>query len=492
MMRAAAFATMSALALSSCNNRIEVEAPPRVDITPELGTENSTMRVPLAISLDQLQSALQDRVPRQLWSIDERRDDCIPAQRVRPLGLDIALTPDIPCRILGQATRGRITLVGRGRDLLIRLPVNASLRAEDIGDILEGETATGSATATLRARLSVTEDWRLRANIDLSYDWSEEPGAEFLGQRIRFTSRADRELEALVASLEENLEREFARIQLRPFVDNAWTKGFAVVSLNAENPPAWMRITPQALGVDGYRFEGRQMLVDIALAARTETVIGGRPPAPIPTPLPSRAEQISDDGLHLDIPVLAHYSHLEPVLLHALERLDEQGLSLPQVGAINAEFRAVEVYATQNGQIAVGVEATVTPSEGVVSNYGSADGQVWLIGTPHNEPDSAVITIQDLALYGDSDRNTVDLLTSLLAGEELRAGIEAALVGDFSNEYARVITAARDAVGNLSAEGVTLAATINEVHHGAIQVTGEGLFLPVAASGTARISANVN
>ncbi|GAA0265081.1 DUF4403 family protein [Alteraurantiacibacter aestuarii] len=490
--RAMTAAAMMALGLTACSNEIEVEPPARVETAPVIDTASSTMRVPLAISLDQLQSALQDRIPRRLWSIDEQRSNCIPAQRVRRLGLDIALTPDIACRILGEATRGRITLSGRGRDLLIRLPVNASLRAEDIGGILEGETATGSVMATLRARLSVTPDWRLRANIDVSYDWSEEPGIDFLGQRIRLTSHADRELQGLVTSLERELEREFARIQLHPFVDNAWEKGFAVISLNGENPPAWMRITPQALGVDGYHFEGRQMLVDIALAARTETVIGDRPPAPTPTALPPRAQNISRDGLHLAVPVLAQYAHLEPVLLRALRKLNEKGLSLPQVGAITADFRSVEIYATENGRIAVGVDAQVAPSEGIASRYGSAQGKVWLTGIPFNEPDSAVIAIRDLTIYGDSDRPAVDLLTRMVAGEELRAGIEQALVGDFTREYEGVIADAREALANLAAEGVQINASITSVGHGPIQVTGRGLFLPVAAVGTARLSASIN
>lgn len=494
MTRAAAFsfAFMAAFALASCSNRIEVEPPPKVETAPQFTSANSTMRVPLAISLDQLQAALQQRMPVRLWSIDERRDDCIPSQRVSPLGLDIKITPDIGCRIRGQVDRGRITLTGRGQDLLISFPVNANLRAEDIGDVLKGESADGSAIATLRARISVTQDWRLRADVDVSYQWSEEPGIEFLGQRIRFTNRADRELQGLVTKLERELEREFARIRLRPFVDNAWAKGFAVISLNREDPPAWMRITPQALGVEGYHFEGRQMLVDIALAARTETILGDRPAAPKPASLPARAANIAGDGLHMALPVLAQYSVLEPVVLRTLQKLDEKGVSAPGAGPVAADFSAVEIYATQGGRIAVGITAKVTPKQGVATNYGSAEGQVWLTGIPFNAPDSAVISIRDLAIAGDTDRNTVDLLTRLFFDENIRAGIEAALVGDFSREYASVLEDARKAVADLSAEGVTLSAEIESVQHGPVQATGAGLFLPVTANGTGSISARIN
>lgn len=483
---------LALLALSSCENAIEVEPPVRVETAPVFTAENSTMRVPLAISLDQLQAALQDRIPRRLWSIDERRSDCIPSQNVSALGIDIGLTPDISCRILGEARRGSITLSGRGQDLVIRLPVNATLRAEDIGGVLEGETATGSAIATLRARISASEDWRLGANVDVTYQWSEEPGVEFLGQRIRFTSQADRELQGLVTNLERELEREFTRIRLRPFVDNAWARGFAVISLNRENPPAWMRLTPQALGVEGYHFEGRELLIDIALAARTETIIGERPEAPEPTPLPPLTTGLANGGLNLSIPVIAQYAQLEPVVLRELAELEAGGLAIPGVGPVSARFDSVTIYATEGGRIAVGITGSVTPQEGMAGNYGKADGEVWLTGVPFNEEGSAVISIRDLAVVGDSDRPAVDLLTRLFFDEDVRAGIEAALVGDFAIEYEGVIADARNAVSELSAEGVTLSASIDDVSHGQLQASGSGLFLPVTATGTGRIATSID
>jgi len=479
------------LLAAGCSHEIETEAPPRVETAPDLTGVVSTMTVPVAIPLDQLQAALERRAPRRLWEMHERKANCIPAQSVRPLGIDIELTPDVPCTIIGEVTRGRVRLSGGGERLTIGFPTSATIRAEDIGDILEGETATGSADVALNARLRVTPQWRMAADLDLNYRWSREPGIEFLGQRIEFTRQADGTLTGMVADLEQELEGEVAQLSLRPLVERAWQNGFTVVSLNADNPPAWLRITPQQLGVAGYHVQGRQMLVDIALSARMETRVGARPDNPEPVPLPPPVPDLGSEGLSVEVPVMVDYDQLEGVVMRALADFAKDGVTLPGVGTVDAEFHAVEIYATENRRIAVGINATVTPREGLSARYGSADGQAWLTGLPYNAENSAVLAIRDLALAGDTDRRTVDLLLALFANEQVRATIEQALVGDFSAHYARIVEHAREAVADIEGDGLALSITIDEVRHGRVQATGAGLFLPVAVRGEGRLAVDL-
>ena len=233
------------------------------------------------------------------------------AGTLRPLGIDLELTPDVPCTVIGEVTRGRVRLSGRGERLTIGFPTSATIRAEDIGDILAGETATGSADVALNARLRVTPQWRMAADLDLNYRWSRQPGIEFLGQRIEFTRQADGALASVVA------------------------------------------------------------------------------------------------------------------------------------------------------------------------------------GLPYNAENSAVLAIRDLALAGDTDRATVDLLLALFADEQVRATIESALVGDFSAHYARIVEDAREAVADIEGEGLALSITIDEVRHGRVQATGAGLFLPVAVRGQGRLAVDL-
>lgn len=492
MLRGAFIAALGAVLLAACTNEVEVEPPSRVETAPDLGNVSSTMQVPLVVSLDEVQRALERETPRQLWSMNERRANCIPSQTVRPLGIDIEVTPDIACTIIGEASRGRMRLTGNGNRLTIRFSVEASVRAEDIGDVLAGETATGSADVILNARLSLTPQWQLRADLDLDYAWSNEPGIDFLGQRIQFTRQADEALAGVVRDIERQLEREFARIDLRPMAERAWRQGFAVVSLNAENPPAWLRITPQQLGIEGYRVNGRQLTIDIALQARTETMVGERPGDPEAVALPAMAGDIGGTGVHVAVPVLADYAQLEPVVLRELTELAERGITLPQIGPVDAEFADVTIYATEGRRLALGFTARVTPREGLAARYGEAEGEIWLTGMPYNAHDSAVVSIRDLAIAGDTDRPGVDLLIALFADEQVLAAIEGALVEDFSGDYERIIEDAREAVSELRSGNVTLSLSIDEVRHGRIQATGAGLFLPVEVAGSGQLRARLD
>jgi hypothetical protein len=74
------------------------------------------------------------------------------------------------------------------------VPLRAFVQARDVGGIIKHETATGSAMAQARIRLDLASDWSPRGTIKLRYNWTREPGIDFLGQRIRFTKQADKEL----------------------------------------------------------------------------------------------------------------------------------------------------------------------------------------------------------------------------------------------------------------------------------------------------------
>ena len=65
--------------------------------------------------------------------------------------------------------------------------------------------------------------------------------------------------------------------------------------------------------------------------------------------------------------------------------------------------------------------------------------------------------------------------------------IQAALTENFAQDYDRVIGAARKALAARRQGDFRIAATIGEVHHGRILVTGQGLFLSVEARGAAEI-----
>lgn len=496
-----------AVLLSGCDSRAGNPAPPRIDTEAELPKKTSTITVPLTIDISGLESKLNNSVPQRLWAINQHERKCIPAQRVTVCAVHktkckgdacknvpckigfkkTKITPDVACTIVGQVTRGRIRLGGEGDVLMLTMPVSAVISARDVSGIIKRETANASADVRARVRILLSENWTPRAKVDIAYDWREPPGINFLGQRIRFVRKADAELAKVIAGLERDLTAEIGRVQTRAIVEGAWREGFATILLNRERPPAWMRVAPRKLDWNGYRIEGRKLTMTLSAEALTETFIGDEPERPQPTPLPKQSKMSGNHGLRFHIPVLADYSQLEPVILRALKKLAAKGISLDQIGLVQVEFKKVTVYPTENGRIAVGVEAS---ADVIRSPLKGTNGVVWLSAKPFNEANSQLVNFRDLKIAGRTDREAVNLLFALFEDPEVLAEISKALTTDFNKDYAKVVEAAKKAIAMRQEGDFLLSAEVDEIGHGTVIATGQGLFLPVEVKGKANIRYN--
>lgn len=480
---------VSVTVLGACSQRSENPAPPKLTTVPTFPRETSSLLVPVTLSLDSLQRALEAKTPKRLWSIDRQSNSCVAGQQVKAFGKRVKVTPDISCRIVGQVTRGAITLSGQGRRVTISMPVNATIAARDVGGILKGKTATGAAVVRADVHFGLNPQWHPNAKVDISYDWTNPPGINFVGQRIRFVDKADQELAKVIAGLERDLQAEVAKAQVRPIIEGAWKQAFTVFELNRKNPPAWMRVTPVGLAFAGYDVEGRNLRLNIAAQAYTETFVGADVPKPDdPTPLPPQIPLPNTTGLRFHIPVVADYRELEPVVLRALRKLADKGIAVENVGSVNADFRSVTVYATDEGRLAVGVEAEVEPvGKRLGTRWGKATGQVWLTGVPISEANSQVIRVSDLQIVGGTDRAAANLLLSLANSPAVRQEIAGALTQDFNKDYQKLLGKIQKAIGERQEGNFRLTVRIDEVTHDPIQVTGAGLFMPVMVKGTGKI-----
>ncbi len=490
--------------LAACNNDVGNPAPPRLETPLDLPKPASTIIVPLTVDIGLIEARLNQSTPRNLWAINQYEPKCVPAQRVTvcavhtrkckgdacknvpcKIGVKRAkVTPDVACRIVGQVTRGRIGISGRGDALYLTMPVNAVISARDVGGVIKKETATGSAIVRATVTMDIDRNWSPVAKVDVDYNWRQPPGIDFLGQRINFADKADAKLAGVITGLERDLSREIARVQTRALVAGAWNQGFTSILLNREKPPAWMRITPQQLGFGGYRVNGRQLEMTLAARTLTETFIGDRPTDPEKTPLPPPAKISGERGLNFYIPVVADYAQLEPVIERALVKLARKGISLEGIGPVDVKFGKVTVYATEGGKLAVGIRAK---ADVIASPLAATNGEIWLSATPYNQANSQIVKVRDLQIAGRTDREAVNLLAALFLDEEVLAEIRTALTQDFKKDYDKVIAAATKAIAMRREGDFTLSAQITGVKHGTVVPTGQGLFLPVQVTGTANI-----
>ena len=278
------FATLPlAIAIVACDRKTDVEPPPRATDKAPSPTQTSLIAVPINASSASLKQVLERAVPRTLWTINRREKACVAPQRVKVFGKKVKVSPPIACTIVGQVTRGPLRLRGEGSEIVVDVPLNAKISARDVGGVLKGETATGAAMAQARVRIELTPDWRTRGTARISYGWTKAPGIDFLGRRITFTDEADAKLKPVVRDVEREVRREIAKIDIRSQAAEVWRQSFTALELNRENPPVWMRVTPQRILYGGHRIDGQRINLNLGVEAITETFVSRRPADPAPT-----------------------------------------------------------------------------------------------------------------------------------------------------------------------------------------------------------------
>lgn len=471
-------------ALTGCDRKTDVEAPPRATDKAPSPTQKSMIAVPINASTASLKQALERAVPKTLWTINRREPACVKPQQVKLFGKKVKVTPPIACTIVGQVTRGPLRLRGEGSEIVVDMPLHATIAARDVGGVLKGETATGAAMAHARVRIDLLPDWRTQGKARISYGWTTTPGIDFLGKRITFTDEADAKLQPVVRDVEREVNREIAKIDIRKQAADVWRQSFTALELNHENPPVWMRVTPQRILYGGYRIAGDRMNLNLGLEAITETFVSGRPADPKPTPLPRLVREIPKPHLDVRVPVIADYAILQPVVDRALAKRSTRPFVLPKLGSMMVKFGKSTIYGAPGGRIAVGVdvEAKLEMRSGAPTR-----GRIWMTAIPVNKPGSAEVHFTNLSINGDTDGVGGDLLILLGRNEGFAPLIAEALTQNFANDLAKLQVKIKRAVDQRREGAFVIRTRVDSFETGEIKAYGNGLYLPVRMVGGASV-----
>lgn len=471
-------------ALTACDRKIAIDPPPRATDKAPSPTQRSLIAVPINADTTALKRALERAMPKTLWTIDRRERACVQPQRVKVFGKKVKVTPPIPCTIVGRVTRGPLRLRGEGDEIIVDVPLNATIAARDVGGVLKGETATGAAMAHARVKVELTPDWRTRGTARITYGWTRAPGIDFLGKRITFTDEADAKLKPVVRDIEREVNREIARIDIRRQAAEVWRQSFTALELNRDKPPVWMRVTPQRILYGGYRMEGQQVRLNLGLEAITETFVSGRPTDPTPTPLPRLVREAPTPHLDVRVPVLADYAQLQPVVDRALLKRSARPFVLPELGSMMVAFGKTTIYGAAGGRVAVGVDVEAKLA---IRSGEPTRGRIWMTAIPVNKPGSAEVHFTDLVINGDTDGVGGDLLILLGRSEGFAPLIARALTQNFARDLGELQGKIKRAVDQRREGPFVIRTHVDRFEIGQIKAYGNGLYLPVRLVGGARV-----
>lgn len=484
-MRITIFAALLLLgSLAACDRKTDVEPPPHATDKAPSPTQKSLIAVPINADTASLKQALERAVPKTLWTINKREPACVQPQRVKLFGKKVKVTPPIACTIVGQVTRGPLRLRGEGDEIVVDVPLNATIGARDVGGVLKGETATGAAMAHARIRIALTPDWHTQGKARIDYGWTRAPGIDFLGKRITFTDQADAKLEPVVRDVEREVNREIAKIDIRGQAADVWRQSFTSLELNRDKPPVWMRVTPQRILYGGYRMDGQRMRLNLGLEAITETFVSGRPTDPQPTPLPRLVREAPRPHLDVRVPVIADYAQLQPVVDRALAKRSERPFVLPKLGPMMVTFGKSTIYGAPGGRIAVGIDVDAKLE---IRSGAPTRGRIWMTAIPVNKPGSAEVHFTGLVVNGDTDGVGGDLLILLGRSEGFAPLIAAALTQNFTHDLEGLQGKIRRAVDQRREGAFVIRTSVDDFEIGEIRAYGNGLYLPVRMVGGASV-----
>ncbi len=465
------------LALAGCGDPPSPPAvPPRASDPIIFPDEPSIIGVDLKVDLAGLERDLEAEIPRTLWQIAEEDVTCIPSKKV-DLALFKVKTPKLKCDIKGAVKRGKLRIAGRGRDLVLRVPVEAEVSASNIAGILK-ETGTAAAELRLTLRLDITREWQLRSDVEVDHSWSKEPGIDFLGRRITFTDKADAEMAALRKKVELGLERGLARVRLKAAAERGWQAAHTVVELNRKNPAVWARITPRRFHYGGYNISGRTMRLTFGIEGKLSAHVGGKPKPAVPTRLPPIEPLPVKPGYAvLRVPVVSDYAVLEPVIAKALDKRSRRGFNLGSGRTATARFSEIEVFGTTGNRIAVGITFSATTDTRL---WNKARGRVWLSAKPVNAPNSRQVTFADVVVTGQTDMVGEELILAIANSPDLQSTIADALKQNFERDFDKLRTKIDRAIAFRKDGPLAYSVSVERIDTGRIRAYGEGLYLPVA------------
>ncbi len=452
-------------------------APIRTQVRSEVRLEDqmSSISIPISGDLRIFENTLNKEVPWRLADINEPQKICLKTKS--------KLIPDISCKLVGKVDRGRIRLSGSGQILKITIPVSTHIQAQNIGGTVKRETATGSMTVTMRARLSLSKNWQPSAKIDVDYRWGEKIGIDVLEQRIEFSSRVDPEIRKIAKQIEQQLPRLIRNLNARDKAEQIWAEGFTSARAKSD-PEIWVRFTPQKIGYAGYSVRGRRLVVNLAARARTETLFGARPDDPDITPLPNLMATLPPDGINVNVPFHIPYSVFRAPVERALNLGVFQKIRLEDGSEADARFNDVEIFATDGGRIAIGIGLTIKEP---INWLGDVEGKLWIVARPRLDLANKIVGISNLSVFSRTNSRIFNAVVGTVSKDEIDQKMIRSIAYDFSKDYDDGLQKADDWLKAEPLEGFVFRGNLISADIERLHVLPEGLIVQATASGDGRM-----
>lgn len=447
----------------------------------------STVVLPVSLNLAAAQERLNEEVPQVLYSIDQKIE-CVPAKwlktKIPPVKTKIS--PEINCQINGVAQRtGPITITGMGQQIIVSVPVQASVTGRGTGEIGKHirETAEAAATLTVIATPSIDPDWNIGLTVDHSVQWTQKPTIVLFGLfPVTFTSLVDPEIQKAINKQKEKLPVLIGELKVRERVEKAWRELQKPMQI-AKSPELWLTFEPNGVGFSGLRTENNILTARVALSGITDVHLGP-PPALQPVALLPLSPDVPPDGnFNLTIPINLPLSELQTLANGELKKLEPV-----KVGGLHELTLSDAKFSERDGALAIELEVLLDNKDGWldwldVFNWFDVSGTVYLKARPVIDDERRVITLTDVDFDTSTTSLPVDSLIETLRLAQVRRVLEALVSYDYAKDIENMQSLANAQLNRRLNGDIALNGSLETVNARQPTVSSSRLTLPIALKG---------
>lgn len=417
---------------------------------------------PLEIEWANVMAALNRMIPTRIGNLKETRLVPIGRDRKASMAFEVKREPFEVLGLSGDTVDIAAILHYRGKAWL----------GSTLGSI-GGSCGVGKVPPRARVVLRVvpylTRDWQfgVRSQVAqltaLSDGERDRCNVTFLGLNV-----TGKVMEAAREALEKFLPRiqeRVAAFDVKGPLADIWEDLQKPIHL-ADS--IWLVLQPDSVQVGPLHGTRKSVQVDLGVTAAPKILTGPKPVTE-PVPLPSYDRARMARGFSLPVEGSLNYEVMSAQLARQFRAKSIK------VGGGEFRLRSATLYGIAGGKVALGVDFE-----------GTAEGLIWLVGTPRYDPENGMITVPDL----DFDASSAGLLIAGYAwikGEDIR---------NFLRQQARVSAGAllsrlqQMAVREMNrtlARGVHLHATIGAAEPRGLVVRPRDILVRARAMGTARL-----
>ena len=371
---------------------------------------------------------------------------------------------------------GNFALTGNGATLTVTMPVSIDGAGGLRGDVAKFAGLHAKrfrAGLVLKATVSfdLNPDWSPRVAVVTDLEWTSRPAVEivhnvWIDVRKYVEGPMRKQLDKIASKLREAISADIVRRE----VLKTW-RSHTITLGNSNAVPAYLHVTPLAIGFSGVHVADRQISFGVVLRARTAistSAVAAGEPGPLP---PLERVTAAPGRLKIVVPVRAEYSVLRAVLANELVGKSFTTSSGPKAAV---QVKDVMVYPSGD-RIAFGVAFVAS----LPNRLFDVTGRVFLSGKPVTDKGGAVVGFEGVEFSRRLD-SPIWSAVSLLFEDRIRRILNEKARIDLSDEIDRRVASLKQKLAEPNAtRGLTI--TVRDAKAGIEQIVPEATNLAALA-----------